>query len=196
MHPYFLTHLTFGAVVRRHVQVTGLEGLEKDRPYIIAANHIDWLDGVQLAFIFAGALQRRVFFIARSKNYRLYRSTLTIDQRKSDSVVPGAIAAIRRGYPVCVFIEGQRNTTGSLARPHSGAVRIALASGVPVLPVGVRGPAGKSFWESIQLAWRNREQFRVTIGQPYRLQAGEDVTAATRRLGAEVAALCGKEFHH
>lgn len=196
MHPYFLSNLVFGRALRRHVDVSGIEHLHPGRSYVFAANHIDWLDGMLLAFIFAPVLHRRIFFVSRSKNYWAYRSTITIDPRYPERVIPQAVAVIQRGHPVCMFIEGRRNTESRLSQPKTGAVRIAQQTGVELVPVGLRGPSGKTFRESIQLVRRNRQRLIVNIGQPRMIALTADVASATREIAADVAELCGKEFHY
>ncbi|MET0740271.1 MAG: lysophospholipid acyltransferase family protein [Candidatus Nanopelagicales bacterium] len=50
-----------------------------------------------------------------------------------------ARAALAQGRTVVVFPEGTRTRTGQLGAFHSGAFRLAAASGAPIVPVGIRG---------------------------------------------------------
>jgi 1-acyl-sn-glycerol-3-phosphate acyltransferase len=51
----------------------------------------------------------------------------------------GAVPALRAGRAVVVFAEGTRSRDGEVAPFHSGALRLAAAAGVPVVPVGLAG---------------------------------------------------------
>ncbi|MFL6139353.1 MAG: lysophospholipid acyltransferase family protein [Frankiaceae bacterium] len=50
-----------------------------------------------------------------------------------------AAGLLAAGRSVVVFPEGTRSRTGELGRFHSGAVRLAAAAGVPVVPAAVTG---------------------------------------------------------
>ena len=49
------------------------------------------------------------------------------------------VPALRAGRAVVVFPEGTRSRDGSVGAFHSGALRLAAAAGVPVVPVGIGG---------------------------------------------------------
>ncbi len=51
----------------------------------------------------------------------------------------GAVPALRAGRAVVIFPEGTRSRDGDLGEFHSGALRLAAAAGVPVVPVGLAG---------------------------------------------------------
>jgi 1-acyl-sn-glycerol-3-phosphate acyltransferase len=57
--------------------------------------------------------------------------------------VETAVALAREGHVVVMFPEGTRRTKGLVkkhrARPRSGAARIALEAGVPLVPAAVAG---------------------------------------------------------
>lgn len=50
-----------------------------------------------------------------------------------------AAVLIAAGRDVIVFPEGTRSRDGSVGRFHSGAARLAQASGAPIVPAGIRG---------------------------------------------------------
>src|SRR5207248_8788627 len=68
---------------------------------------------------------------------------------KSDpTAIKRSLRWLRDGGAVVMFPEGGRgNPDGSLGRFKPGAVRMALESGVPILPVTIRG--GERVWPKI-----------------------------------------------
>ena len=53
-----------------------------------------------------------------------------------------AYAILDRGGCVLMYAEGGRSRTGGLGEPRPGVGRIALESGVPVVPVAIHGSLG------------------------------------------------------
>lgn len=96
------------------------------------------------------------------------------------SVAPGgdsmerAIAALRLGHSVGIFPEGTYSPqAGGFGPPHSGAARLALASGVPVVPVGIYLPRERSLRITSNLIgretigyWYLRGPYAFTVGKP------------------------------
>jgi len=87
----------------------------------------------------------------------------------------GAAALLRRGHAVVVFPEGTRGGGDVIGAFHSGAVRLAASSGVPLVPVGLAGtgrllPAHGRFRPA---------PVAVHIGAPVAVPAGTDPAAAT-----------------
>jgi 1-acyl-sn-glycerol-3-phosphate acyltransferase len=73
-----------------------------------------------------------------------------------------------------------------------------MLGGVPVLPIGLIGPSGASFLDSILLLWRGRRRLTINIGAPIRLPAAtgelnrEQLDNATRQVTKVVGQLCNK----
>jgi 1-acyl-sn-glycerol-3-phosphate acyltransferase len=61
--------------------------------------------------------------------------------RSSDAALNAASEALERGDLFGIFPEGTRSRNGLLHKGHTGAVRLALATGSPLFPVGVIGTA-------------------------------------------------------
>ena len=100
-----------------------------------------------------------------------------------------AVRLAREGHVVTMFPEGTRRTKGLLkkreARPRTGAARIALEAGVPLVPAAVKGTD----------RLRRLGKLRVTYGAPVDIddlrgrEVAEAAQEATARLMARITEL-------
>jgi 1-acyl-sn-glycerol-3-phosphate acyltransferase len=159
MTPFFLVYFRLGRTGREHGRVSG--GL------IVAANHRSFLD----PFAIGAALpwRRPMNYVAkielferRWQGWLLSRlGAFPIRRGESDEMsMETARLAVERGGTVCIFPEGTRIRRGTLATPKRGVGRLALQTGVPVLPTAVYGS------EHVRRGWRIRpRQVRVRLGK-------------------------------
>jgi len=125
-------------------RVTGGENIPKKGPFIMASNHVSYMDPPAVG----AASKKRVYFIASEhlcKNRLLgfwYKSVgcLIIKRGKSDHrMIKKILHYLKEGKPIAVFPEGTRSEGGTIKEPLSGAGFIALKSHVPVIPCFVKG---------------------------------------------------------
>ncbi len=127
----------------------GLEHLPREGGYVIACNHLSNFDPWPLGL----PLWPRRFlrFMAKSELY-WWPLRLVLDAAGAFPVRRGqadveaietAVRLAREGNVVAMFPEGTRRRKGLVkrheARPRSGAARIALEAGVPLVPAAVAG---------------------------------------------------------
>jgi 1-acyl-sn-glycerol-3-phosphate acyltransferase len=170
----------------------GLENLPQEGGFVLACNHVSSFDPWPLGLPLWPKRQLR--FMAKSE---LYWWPLTIvlngagafpvrrGQRDTQAIAT-AVDLVREGNVVAMFPEGTRRTKGLVkkfeARPRTGAARIALDGGVPLVPAAVAGTDGLT-----RLA-----QLRVAYGPPVDIDdlRQEDVSKvaheATDRLMARI----------
>lgn len=150
----------------------GAHNVPADGPFILAPNHFSNLDH----FFTAVFIRRKVQFMAKSQLYRnpfmdyIYRVGGVFPIRRGyrdDEAFVTAYAILERGGCVGMYCEGGRSRSGRLGEPKAGVGRLALESGVPVVPVAIHGSA------SVR-AWRRFRFPKVTV------QFGEPVTFAPR----------------
>ena len=85
-----------------------------------------------------------------------------------------ARCAIERGHSVAIFPEGQFSPQGGgFYPPRSGAARLALATGIPVVPVGIYLPRERSVRITSGISgkqttgyWYLRGPYGITVGRP------------------------------
>jgi 1-acyl-sn-glycerol-3-phosphate acyltransferase len=142
--------------------IEGRENIPDDRPAILASNHLSYADWLFMPL----TLPRRVTFVAKAEYFntpgikgwfqRQFFSgagQVPID-RSGASAAEGALSAAKRvldgGELFGIYPEGTRSHDGRLYRGKTGVARLALETGVPVIPVAVVGtdvvaPPGKTF---------------------------------------------------
>ena len=115
-------------------------------PVILAANHRSFLDSIFLPLV----LRRRVTFVAKAEYFDdpktawFFRAVGQIPiRREGGSAAEGALAAatdvLESGGVFAIYPEGTRTRDGYLHRGHTGVARLALATGAPIVPVGLVG---------------------------------------------------------
>lgn len=182
-------------------RLKSVEGIERipPPPYVIAANHVDFLDGFLVAAAVVHAQHSAPHFISKTNNYGWTRATIQVDPDDPAAILDQALDRLRQGQTMCLFVEGSRNHTPTLLPGKTGAVRLALAAGVPIVPIGLRGPLPNTYFASSlwHLFWRPRS-VTVRIGESMRLPAlanpsHEDLRRLTDELMVKIAPLCEKK---
>jgi len=130
------------------LRVRGLEHLPEGG-FVLAANHISNFDPWPLGIPILPRRQLR--FMAKSELFNpllapILRVSGAFKVRRGEGDVEAmrtAVDLVRAGEIVVMFPEGTRQIKGMrkkhVARPHSGAARIALTAGVPLVPAAISG---------------------------------------------------------
>ena len=131
------------------LRARGRENIPTDGGFVLACNHMSSFDPWPLGLPLWP--KRFLRFMAKSE---LYWFPLTfvlngagafpVRRGQADTeAIETAVQLARAGNIVAMFPEGTRRTKGLVkrfeARPRSGAARIALEAGVPLVPAAVRG---------------------------------------------------------
>ena len=153
-------------------RVSGLEHLPARGPYIVAANHANYLDGVVLAT----ALPRKISFLVMPRVYRAtplhpyfhdHVGSIPVSLARPDpGAIRRALRVLEQGGVIGIFPEGPFGRHGRLVRGQPGVALVALRSGVPVVPAAVSGTfqalAARRFFVP------RRVPLSVRFGQPLR----------------------------
>lgn len=130
------------------LRARGLEHLPEGG-FVLAANHTSNFDPWPLGIPFLPDRQLR--FMAKSELFNpilapFLRAGGAFKVRRGEGDVEAmrtAIELVKEGEIVVMFPEGTRQTKGlrkkRAARPHTGAARIALAAGAPLVPAAIAG---------------------------------------------------------
>lgn len=188
--------------------VTGLENVPKDGPFIVAPNHLSFLDSV----IVQALMPRPVAFFAKAEYFttkgvkgRLMKSFFEAvgsipvergEQAASVQALRTLLDILEDGRGIGIYPEGTRSRDGILYRGRTGVGWLALTTGAPVIPVGLIGT------EKLQPAGRNAvkpQHFIMKVGEPlYFEKTGPDHSLPARRQVTDrimdaIAELSGQE---
>ena len=131
------------------LRARGKENLPASGGYVLSANHLSNLDPWPLGLPLWP--KRQVRFMAKSELFRpplwpILKLAGAFQVRRGygdEGAIKTAVALARAGEVVAIFPEGTRREKGLLrrrrARPHTGAARIALEAGVPLIPAAIAG---------------------------------------------------------
>ena len=170
-------------------------------PAILAANHVSPLDPIAVALA-AARRGRTIRYLAAAEAFDIpvigwglkqFRQ-IPIRRGARDRVaLEDAAAVIRSGALAGIFPEGKLGTGEALLPPRRGMARLALASGAPVVPMGVWGMERRWPRGGIRLHPPVRPIAAVAIGEPIPARGDpaddEDVRALTDRAMTAIAGL-------
>ncbi|MGJ6123700.1 lysophospholipid acyltransferase family protein [Mycolicibacterium sp. Y3] len=162
---WFYKHILMGPLLRLlgRPKVQGLEYVPDSGAVILASNHLAVADSFYLPLV----LRRRITFLAKSEYFTgtglkgkltkfFYSSTgqVPIDRTDADSAAAALTTAQRilaEGKLLGMYPEGTRSPDGRLYKGKTGLARVALESGIPVIPVAMIGtdsvnPPGSKMW--------------------------------------------------
>jgi 1-acyl-sn-glycerol-3-phosphate acyltransferase len=177
------------------LRAEGTENLPSEGGYVLAANHNSNLDPWPLGLpLWPGRFLR---FMAKSELYwwplrHIINAGGGFPVRRGERDVEAirrAVDLAREGYVVAMFPQGTRQRKGLVKRhqpkAHTGAARIALEAGVPLVPAAIAGTDRLSRLGPV----------RVRYGRPLDLEDLRDkepsiaAREATDRLMTEIAEL-------
>jgi 1-acyl-sn-glycerol-3-phosphate acyltransferase len=144
-------------------KVEGLEYVPDSGPVILASNHLAVADSFYKPLV----VRRRITFLAKSEYFTgtgingwfqrwFYTAAgqVPIDRTDADSALAALHTAARilsEGKVLGMYPEGTRSPDGRLYKGKTGLARVALQTGVPVIPVAMIGtdgvnPPGSKMW--------------------------------------------------
>jgi 1-acyl-sn-glycerol-3-phosphate acyltransferase len=179
---------------REHVPAAG--------PCIVASNHVSYVDFAALQAArppgrpplrFLARWDLLPPWLAHPLMRRL--GLLPVDERRRPGAAfPAALRVLEQGGAVGIHPEGRVRPDAVTARGRSGAVRLALASGVPLVPCSV--------WGTQRLLTRGRHvpdlrrpiDVHVRFGPPIEVRL--PVAHGTRTLMSSITALTRRTLAH
>jgi 1-acyl-sn-glycerol-3-phosphate acyltransferase len=158
--------LTLPTLLIYRVRAIGLENVPKQGPLVLAPNHFSQMD-----HFFAGVyLRRKIRFMAKSQLFGppvltyIYKHGGAFPVRrghKDEEAFKTAYELLDQGEMLLVYAEGGRSRSGEMGEPKPGVGRIALESGVPIVPVAIHGSARVRGWRRLRFP-----KVTIEFGEP------------------------------
>lgn len=190
------------------VSIEGSENIPTDGPAILCPNHISFFDSV-FTMAYAG---RQISFVGKAEYMDSWKTKhlfpalgmIPIDRAggsKSEGALIAAENVLRRGELFGIYPEGTRSRDGMLYKGHTGAARLAVKLGCPIIPVGIIGT--REIQPPDKIIPKVGLQCTVKFGQPIHpqryLERGGDhmvLREITDELMFEIRELTGQEYRN
>lgn len=158
--------------------------------FILASNHISNLDPVVLGICSV----RRLNFMAKIELFKgalgfilTKLGAFPVKRGESDfGAMKEALKRLKNGRVLLIFVEGTRRIGNEPSKAQAGAGFLAMKSGVPVVPVYMKGtnqvmaPGAKFF---------KRGRVSATFGEPFFVNDAPSYTEASQRILDKIYAL-------
>ena len=128
-------------------KMIGRENIPANGPFILAANHESYLDGMFVMSAVPNKLIRHTYFVAKEKHVtrpatvylasKLNVIVLHMSNLKTSIQQLGEV--LKRGESIIIFPEGTRTETGKLGEFKKTFAISSVELGVPVIPVTIDG---------------------------------------------------------
>ena len=183
-------------LLRWDIRFTGLEHLPRCGPVIVVANHVSYADPILLGRG-VEACGRMVRFLAKRELFdhwftgpvMLHADQILVD-RKGDAgrALRHAEQAMADGKLVVIFPEATIHPVFDPSRGKTGAARLALATGAPLIPaVAWGGQDVATKHGPMRLGWRSVHEVR--FGPAVAYSADDDPADLTVQLMAAIVGL-------
>jgi 1-acyl-sn-glycerol-3-phosphate acyltransferase len=184
-----VAHLIFFIMMRGRLR--GRYNLPRKGPYIIAANHLSWLDIPLIPTFVPG----KVIYMAKEEAFHdrfgwlvRFLGAFPVKRGEADrQAIRAAGEQLKQGKIFIIFPEGTRSKTCTMAKGNAGVAMIALHAGVPVVPVAI--------WGSENGFKKFAAPITISYGEPLVLKpkgakiTREDLQASTDEIMRRIAAM-------
>lgn len=175
-----LNRIGLRAALRRayRIEVVGSERIPAAGGAIIVANH----ESIWDPFVLGVATEREIHYLAKAELFRhralagALRSlnAFPVERGGGDTAaISEAASRLQRGELLGIFPQGTSKPERQNGW-HRGAARLALATGVPVVPVRLTGTRPLPL----------RTRIRISVGEPIQVSVARPTIAAARSLTA------------
>jgi len=154
-HGWFLLMSPFIRFDRSQMEV-----IDVGKPYLFVINHFSFFD----TFCMALLPVYDIIFAVRSWPFKMFwygsfmrlASYLDVEGGRWEDILDSCKAAFSANGSVLFFPEGHRSRDGQLQRFYSGGFKVAIAAGVPIIPLCINGtdrllPPGRKLMHPCQI---------------------------------------------
>jgi 1-acyl-sn-glycerol-3-phosphate acyltransferase len=121
-----------------------------NRNFILASNHQSYLDIVLSGYVcvprrftYVGQVDRenKGFKFVRTMLYA-YAEVIPVNRESEESkkqAFQKSVESLKSGYSLVIYPEGTRTRTGEIQQGKWGVAKLFLQTGVPIVPMGIKG---------------------------------------------------------
>jgi 1-acyl-sn-glycerol-3-phosphate acyltransferase len=180
-------------------EVKGKDNFPK-RNVILASNHQSYLDILLCGYICVPRQYTHIGQVDRdNKGWSKIRDliyslgeVIPVNRKDEESKKRATLSAIeflKKGYSLVIYPEGTRTRTGEVGAGKWGVAKFFLETGVPILPMGIKGafelfPPGEKP--------KIKKNIRLNIGKPLFFKEEFEVTRGMDRDSREYGDICIK----
>jgi len=165
------------------VKVTGLERLDPKQTYVFASNHASMADAVLMFYVdhpFVAVAKLSLFQVP-VLGWTLYLAGFLPvkrgDKQSAERLMAEAKRVLLRGTSVFLFAEGTRSEDGRLRTFKHGAFSLSRETGLPLVPVVIRGSHLIARKDSSSIAASERIAIEIEILEMLRPEQFESTEA-------------------
>ena len=198
----WLIRLIFNLIAR--VDVSGYENLPKDSSFVIATNHLGFVD-VPIAYYALDYWDMFVLIGEKWQDVKLFRwigkyfNFIFIDRFNPDlKALRKVIALMEENNILVIAPEGTRSRTGALIEAKPGVSYLASRLGRPIVPVALTGTEDKNVFGNLKRL--RRSHFTVKAGPAFTLpplpreNRDEALKQYTDEIMCHIAALLSERY--
>lgn len=163
------------------IRAKGLEHIPKEGAFLFAGNHTSWWDPIAMG----ATCPRPVHYLGKKEVFKpgmletFFRAAgaIPVDRKAgATDAYRAAREALKNGQIIGIFPEATRYH-GRLGPAKTGVARLAMETGVPIVPAGI---ATDKFWSPAQKLPKLTEKIYVNIGAPFYLKGNPEAAIETK----------------
>lgn len=143
---------------RNGFEARGLDNIPSEGPYIIAANHQSYMDGLIVPAFMDNKSIKNSYFYAKSQHVKqgwkkylaAHHNIIIMDMSTLKDSIQQLGEVLKTGHNLVIFPEGTRTKTGKVGKFKKTFAILAQELNIPVIPVAIKGafeamPKGTKF---------------------------------------------------
>nr|WP_296771344.1 lysophospholipid acyltransferase family protein [Rhodococcus sp. (in: high G+C Gram-positive bacteria)] len=164
---------SISAVQGLQITYRGTENIPRTGGVVLAVNHTGYFDFMQVGLV-ARQGKRRVRYMMKKELeanpivgfLMRHCKAIGVDREAGAESYSAAVQSLMDGELVCVYPEATISRSFELKRFKSGAARMALEAGVPILPVAIWGSQRIMTKDIPKALGRHRFPIHIAVGEP------------------------------
>jgi len=147
---YFHTFMKLSLFIFKYImkgEVKGEENLDIFNKYIIALNHVSYLDWMIVYSYFKFKKNIEITFLAKEKLFKskiwkplvICSKTIMVTNNRNISSMRILKNKVEESKIIGIFPEGTRSLDGKIYAPQNGIAHIIQSTNTPVIPIGLKG---------------------------------------------------------